>query len=99
MSMSELPLRIRILLYLYSTRNIVACAAALVGPSLLFMGVINEYWLLITGALYGVGYFATPAPHVLDTGLAQSLSFDALIERFDRVVRAARPQLTAAMAT
>ena len=79
--MSELPFTTRLLLYLYSTRNIVACAAALVGPSLLFMGVIREGWLLITAALYGVGYFATPAPHVLDTALAQSLSFDALIER------------------
>jgi hypothetical protein len=91
--MSPLPLRIRILLYLYSTRNIVACATALIGPALLFMGVIQEGWLLITAALYGVGYFATPAPHVLDTVLAQSLSVDALIERFDRVVREARSQL------
>jgi hypothetical protein len=91
--MSPLPLRIRILLYLYSTRNIVACATALIGPALLFVGVIQEGWLLITAALYGVGYFATPAPHVLDTVLAQSLSFDALIERFDRVVTEARSQL------
>jgi hypothetical protein len=96
--MSELPLRIRILLYLYSTRNVVACASALVGPALLFMGVIDEGWLLITAALYGVGYFATPAPHVLDTELAQSLSLDALIEQFDRLVRQVRPQLNIAMA-
>lgn len=97
--MSELPLRIRILLYLYSTRNIVACAAALVGPALLFLGLIQDGWLLITAALYGVGYFATPAPQVLDTGLAKSLSFEALLDEFDRVVKEARPQLQAAMLT
>ena len=91
--MSELPLRIRALLYLYSTRNIVACAAALMGPALLFMGVIQEGWLFITAALYGVGYFATPAPRVVDTELAQTLSFDALIEQLDRVIEAARPHL------
>ena len=91
--MSELPLRIRALLYLYSTRNIVACAAALMGPALLFMGVIQEGWLFITAALYGVGYFATPAPRVVDTELAQTLSFDALIEQLDRVLEAARPHL------
>jgi hypothetical protein len=95
--MSELPLRIRAQLYLYSTRNIVACAVALVGPALLFMGVIREGWLLITAALYAVGYFATPAPRVFDAGLVQSLSFDALLEQFDRVAKAAGPQLQPAM--
>lgn len=91
--MSELPLRMRIQLYLYSTRNIAACGAALVGPALLFLGVIREGWLLITAALYAAGYFATPAPQVLEPSLAQSLSFDALLERFDRVVKAAGRQL------
>ena len=33
-----MSIRTRLLLYLYSTRNIVACAAALVGPALLFLG-------------------------------------------------------------
>jgi len=92
--MSDLPLSTRIQLYLYSTRNIVACTAALLGPALLFLGVIREGWLLITAALYAAGYFATPAPRVLDAGLAQSLSFDALLERFDRLVNEARAQLS-----
>jgi hypothetical protein len=90
-------IRTRLLLYLYSTRNIVACAAALVGPALLFLGLIQEGWLLITAALYGVGYFATPAPHILDASLAQSLTFDALLDQFDRVVKEARPQLQPVM--
>jgi hypothetical protein len=91
--MSDLPLSTRIQLYLYSTRNIVACVAALLGPALLFLGIIREGWLLITAALYAAGYFATPAPQVLDTRLTQSLSFDALLERFDRLVNQARAQL------
>jgi len=95
--MSELPLRIRVQLYLYSTRNIIACAVALLGPALLFLGVIREGWLLITAALYAAGYLATPAPQVLEPGLAQSLSFDASLERFDRIVSAAAPQLQPAM--
>jgi hypothetical protein len=95
--MSELSRRMRIQLYLYSTRNIVACGAALVGPALLFLGVIQEGWLLITAALYAAGYFATPAPQVLEPTLAQSLSFDALLEQFDRVVKAVAPQLQPAM--
>jgi hypothetical protein len=91
--MSPLPLRIRALLYLYSTRNIVACAAALAGPALLFLGVIQEGWLFITAALYGVGYFATPAPQIVDAKLTQTLSFDALIEQLDQVIETARPHL------
>lgn len=95
--MRDLPAAIRVLLYLYSTRNIVACCAALVGPALLFLGVINQGWLLITAALYAAGYFATPAPHVINAGLAQSLSFEDLVERLDRIVRDARSQLQPAM--
>ena len=91
--MSPLPLRTRALLYLYSTRNIVACATALVGPALLFLGVIQEGWLFITAALYGVGYFVTPAPQIVDAKLTQTLSFDALIEQLDRVIDTARPHL------
>jgi hypothetical protein len=93
----DLPFGIRVLLYFYSTRNIVACCAALIGPVLLFLGVISQGWLLITAALYAAGYFATPAPHVLNADLAQSLSFEDLVERLDRIVRDARPQLQPAM--
>ena len=96
--MSQLPLSTRIQLYLYSTRNIVACAVGLLGPALLFLGIIREGWLLITAALYAAGYFATPAPQILDTVLTQSLSFDALLDRFDRLVKETRSQLTPTMA-
>jgi hypothetical protein len=91
--MSDLPLRTRILLYLYSTRHIVACTTALAGPALLFLGVIREGWVLITAVLYAAGYFMTPAPQALDAGLTQSLSFEAMLERFDRLVNEARAQL------
>jgi len=94
---TDLPFSTRALLYLYSTRNIVACAAALLGPLLLFLGVIRDGWLLITAALYAAGYFATPAPRVVDARLAQSMSFEALIERLDRIISEAKPELQPAM--
>ena len=95
--MTDLPARTRVLLYLFSTRNIVACCAALLGPVLLFLGVIGPGWLLITAGLYAAGYFATPAPRLLDARLAQSLSFEDLVERLDEIVRAAKSQLQPAM--
>jgi hypothetical protein len=90
---SRLPLKIRLLLYLYSLRNIVACLAALVGPALLFLGMIREGWLLITAGLYVVGYLLTPAPRHIHADLAQSLSFDALLAQLDRILKQARSQL------
>jgi hypothetical protein len=93
----DLSAATRALLYLYSTRNIIACCVALLGPALLFLGVINQGWLLITAGLYAAGYFATPAPHVLDAGLAQSLSFEDLIERLDSIIAKSKSQLQPAM--
>lgn len=96
--MNELTAKQRALLYLYSTRNIVACCAALLGPVLLFAGVIRDFWLPVTIGLYVAGYFATPGPRIVDADVAQSLSFDALMERLDRIIQEAKPQLPAAMA-
>jgi hypothetical protein len=89
----RLPLGIRFLLYLYSVRNIVACLAALLGPALLFLGLIREGWLLITAGLYTVGYLLTPAPPRIHADLAQSQSFDALLAQLDRILKQARSQL------
>jgi len=94
---TELPLRTRALLYLYSTRNIVACCAALLGPALLFAGVIRDFWLPITAGLYIAAYLAIPAPKVVDVALAQELSFEDLLERLNDIIKQARPQLQQAM--
>lgn len=91
--MSALPLRLRVELYVCSLRNIVACAVALLGPLLLFLGVIHSGWLWITAGLYGVGCLLTPAPRVLEADLAQSVPFPALLEQLDRLLQASRSQL------
>jgi len=90
---SDLDLRTRFLLYLYSTRNIVATALALAGPVLLFAGVIRDYWLPITFGLYAVGWLMTPAPRIVDADLTQALSVDALRDRLDAVIARARSAL------
>jgi hypothetical protein len=90
---SRLDVRTRVLLYLYSTRNIIATTLALAGPALLFGGVIRDYWLPITFGLYAVGWLVTPAPRVVDVDLTQPLSIDALEDRLDAVIARARPAL------
>ena len=89
--MNDLDGRTRFLLYLYSTRNIVASACALAGPVLLFTGVIHDYWLPITFGLYAAGWLLTPSPRVVDLTLTQSLSIDALEARLDAIIARARP--------
>ena len=53
---SPRPLKLRLLLFLYSTANIAGCALALLGPALLFAGVIGPGWGFITAGLYGAGW-------------------------------------------
>jgi hypothetical protein len=90
---SDLTWSTRIALYLYSTRNIVACGVALIGPLLLFSGIIHEWWLLITVGLYAAGFLFTPSPKVIDTELTQTLSLEALRSRLDDLINEARPAL------
>jgi hypothetical protein len=95
--MSERPLRLRALLFLYGNGNILGCVFALIGPLLLFLGVIAKGWLLITAGLYVVGYlFARRAPD-LERRIEDSLTVQEMIERLDAIVHSARPYLTEEM--
>jgi len=85
--------RMRTLLYLYSTRNIVGTALALAGPMLLFAGVIRDYWLPITAGLYAAGWLLAPAQQMMDVELAQSLSVEALLDRLDTLIGRTRSTL------
>lgn len=56
----------RLLVYLYSTKNIVGCALALVGLLLFFTGIIHSLWPFIVVGLYVFGVLVTPAPKAVD---------------------------------
>ena len=51
----------RVLLYLYSRKNIVACLLALLGIALFFLGVIGPVWPAVVVGMYLVGALATPS--------------------------------------
>lgn len=76
----------RLWLYLYSTRHIVACLLALLGPVLLFLGVIHDYWLLITVGLYGIGFLMTPAPQTIVIKTYANQSFAELLTSLDTLL-------------
>ncbi|MFZ2725003.1 MAG: hypothetical protein WAX77_01995 [Methylococcaceae bacterium] len=50
----------RLLLFLYSTENIVGCLLASFGLVAFFVGIIKAYWLFIVVGLYALGFLLTP---------------------------------------
>jgi hypothetical protein len=56
----------RVLLYLYSRKNIVACVLALLGIALFFLGLIGPVWPAVVIGLYLVGALVTPSGRTLD---------------------------------
>jgi len=92
--MPERTLKLRALLFLYSTANIVGCALALLGPALLFAGVIDRGWLAITAGLYGAGWLLGRKPPELERHIEDSLTVEQTLAWLDRIVAQAQPHLS-----
>ena len=69
----------KLMLYLYSTPNIVGSLLGLVGLGLFFTDIINDYWLFIVIGLYGCGYFGTPRNEQMELSISRSLDTQAMI--------------------
>jgi hypothetical protein len=91
--MDPRPLNLRALLFLYSNANIVGCAVALVGPALLFAGVIQTGWLAITAGLYGVGWLLGRRQPELERHIADSLTAQQTLQQLGALLERARPHL------
>ena len=79
--------------YVSSRRHIVGSLLALVGVCACLSGIADQYWLIVVGGLYIVGYFATPKPRDAAVIAAAPHSPDAiayflagLVERVRREV-------------
>jgi hypothetical protein len=97
---AERPLKLRLLLWLYGNGNIAGCALALLGPILLFAGIIGLGWLPITAGLYGAGWligWASGGAPEIERRIADTLTVEQTLERLDTLVRQAGPHLTAEM--
>ncbi len=55
----------KILLFLYSSENIVGCIFGIIGLIAFFTGLIKAYWLFIVIGLYAIGFLITPRTKVL----------------------------------
>ncbi|HVP22132.1 MAG TPA: hypothetical protein VMS73_09760 [Anaerolineaceae bacterium] len=79
--------RKRFLLYLYSTPNIVGCLLGILGLALFFMGIINQFWLLIVIGLYVIGVLATPRSPTYELEIKNQLTADDIREELDGLIR------------
>jgi hypothetical protein len=94
------PLRLRLLLFLYSNANIAGCAAALLGPALLFAGFIGPGWLFITLGLYAAGWvggWMGRSTALVERRIEDSLTVEQTLAQLDEIIRQTAPQLTADM--
>lgn len=97
---TDRPLKLSLLLFFYGNPNILGCALALLGPALLFAGVIGPGWLFITGGLYGAGWLigraALRAPEV-ERRIADSLTVEQTLEHLDALISSLKPHLSPEM--
>jgi len=91
------PFKLRLLLFVYSNANIAGCALALLGPALLFAGVIGPGWLYITAGLYAAGWamgWAGKRTPDIERRIADTLGVAQTLERLDGLIRSVTPHLT-----
>ena len=82
--------RDRVLLFLYSTPNIVGCVLGIVGLLLYFGGVIQDFWLLIVVGLYLIGVLMTPRQSSFDLSIQTEVSADEIRNQLNDLVRKIR---------
>lgn len=82
-----------LLLYLYSTPNIVGSIMGLVGLGLFFLGIINQFWLLIVAGMYGIGALATPKNPKFEIHLRNQLTVEDIRNELEELVRSVRGKL------
>ena len=95
--MESRSFKLRALLFMYSNANLFGTALALLGPVLLFAGVIDRGWLAITAGLYAVGWLLGRRSPELERRIEDSLTMEETLAHLDALVESATPHLTADM--
>ena len=95
--MESRSFKLRALLFVYSNGNLIGCAAALLGPALLFAGVIDHGWLAITAGLYVAGWLLGRRSPELERRIEDSLTMEETLAHLDGVIGSATPHLTVDM--
>ena len=76
----------KLLLYLYSTPNIVGSLFGLIGLGLFFAETIKNFWIFIVIGLYWVGYLLTPKSDNIKLQLNQEFDAETLQHSLDQLI-------------
>jgi len=84
----------RILLYLYSTPNIVGSLLGILGLILYFLGIIGSFWFFIVIGLYLIGALATPKSPTYDLRLQNQLTVEEIEQELENLVKSVRKRVS-----
>ena len=79
-----------LLLFLYSTPNIVGSLLGLVGLLLFWGGLVLDFWLFIVVGLYLIGVLVTPKQTKYDLSIQTQVSAEEIRAQLDALVRKIR---------
>ncbi|MBK9441857.1 MAG: hypothetical protein IPN53_11305 [Comamonadaceae bacterium] len=85
----------RVLLFLYSTRNLVGSGLAIGGLALFFAGVISDWWFPIVAGLYALGWLAVPGNKELELQVRNEATQTNLVDSLDELINATKSRLPA----
>jgi len=91
--MQPLSFSTRLMLFLYSTRNLVGSSLAIIGLALFFAGLIADWWLPIVLGLYAAGWLATPGNHELALQVRNEATQADLIDSLDELLAQSKSRL------
>jgi len=91
--MQPVTLKMRGLLFLYSTQNLVGCLLATGGLGLFFSGLIADWWFPIVVGLYAVGWFAVPGDKALELRIRNETTQSDLTEGIEELINKSRAKL------
>lgn len=89
----QVPLKTRLLLFLYGTKNLAGCLLALGGLALFFAGIIEDWWLQIVIGLYAAGWLLAPGSRRVEFDLINETSQESLLESLDALVSRTKKRL------
>lgn len=91
--MPPVSIKMRVLLFLYSTRNLAGSTLAIGGLGMFFGGLIFDWWFPIVVGLYAVGWLAVPGDKDLEIRVRREASQANLTESIEELIGEAQGKL------
>jgi hypothetical protein len=91
--MQPISFKMRVLLFLYGTQNLVGCTLAIAGLGLFFGGIISDWWFPIVAGLYALGWLAVPGDKELELQVRNEATQENLTESIEELINRSKSRL------